>query len=266
MNFKKIGLALAVSAAAASANAAWESGSLNTPDTNGELVLTVWNKSTFTSFTQDLGVYTDEALGMTVGTSFALDTDGLAYVGGAGAASDLMWNVAGSNNNQADLFTTLDPKDYSFYLTQTATPTGTHAFATMGTFFNSMAVYENQLNTNGTFSATSNAADPTVLLSGQQDYAGADSRWGTTAAGLSGNFGVVDSATDANSSLYAFAFQPNANFTGGDTLQSAAQWSLDLTSGQLNYGSVAAVPVPAAVWMFASGLVGLAGIARRKKA
>lgn len=31
-------------------------------------------------------------------------------------------------------------------------------------------------------------------------------------------------------------------------------------------GDVSAVPVPAAVWLFGSGLIGLAGIARRKKA
>ena len=30
--------------------------------------------------------------------------------------------------------------------------------------------------------------------------------------------------------------------------------------------SVSAVPVPAAVWLFGSGLIGLAGFARRKKA
>jgi hypothetical protein len=33
-----------------------------------------------------------------------------------------------------------------------------------------------------------------------------------------------------------------------------------------SYGSVQVVPIPAAAWLFGSGLVGLAGIARRKKA
>ena len=33
-----------------------------------------------------------------------------------------------------------------------------------------------------------------------------------------------------------------------------------------NFGQTAVIPVPAAVWLFGSGLLGLVGIARRKKA
>lgn len=47
-----------------------------------------------------------------------------------------------------------------------------------------------------------------------------------------------------------------------------ATWTLDAT-GAANYvlaGEVAAVPVPAAVWMLGSGLIGLFGAARRRKA
>jgi len=36
-------------------------------------------------------------------------------------------------------------------------------------------------------------------------------------------------------------------------------------TGSITQGAPAAVPVPAAVWLFGSGLVGLAGIARRRK-
>lgn len=50
-------------------------------------------------------------------------------------------------------------------------------------------------------------------------------------------------------------------------------WGHDTTSynsftaytGALEIASVSAVPVPAAVWLFSSGLLGLAGIARRKQ-
>jgi len=41
-------------------------------------------------------------------------------------------------------------------------------------------------------------------------------------------------------------------------------WRLD-ADGTLSYG-VSAVPVPAAVWLFGSGLIGLVGVARRRKA
>jgi hypothetical protein len=36
-------------------------------------------------------------------------------------------------------------------------------------------------------------------------------------------------------------------------------------SGRFYFGDVAAVPVPAAAWLMGSGLIGLAGITRRKK-
>jgi len=38
-----------------------------------------------------------------------------------------------------------------------------------------------------------------------------------------------------------------------------------ITSFQFEYENVAAVPVPAAVWLFGSGLIGLVGVARRKQ-
>lgn len=42
-------------------------------------------------------------------------------------------------------------------------------------------------------------------------------------------------------------------------------FSLDFSNATV-VDSPAAVPVPAAVWLFGSGLVGLAGVARRRKA
>jgi hypothetical protein len=49
------------------------------------------------------------------------------------------------------------------------------------------------------------------------------------------------------------------------TAFSNAEWMVNPTSGTVSYvGQVSAVPVPAAVWLFGSGLVGLVSIARRR--
>lgn len=45
----------------------------------------------------------------------------------------------------------------------------------------------------------------------------------------------------------------------------AGLYSLDINMTQNVASTVSAVPVPAAVWLFGSGLIGLAGIARRKQ-
>jgi hypothetical protein len=48
------------------------------------------------------------------------------------------------------------------------------------------------------------------------------------------------------------------------TTEAAGRWAFDGTN--LTYGAVSAVPVPAAIWLFGSGLIGLVGVARRKTA
>lgn len=64
------------------------------------------------------------------------------------------------------------------------------------------------------------------------------------------------------------------SFNTGDPLTTVDQaaftdgkFMIDTGTGTVSYvGAVSAVPVPAAVWLFGSGLLGLIGIGRRKKA
>lgn len=50
------------------------------------------------------------------------------------------------------------------------------------------------------------------------------------------------------------------------TTYSNGRWLVDPTLGKVSYvGTVSAVPVPAAVWLFGSGLLGLVGVSRRRK-
>ena len=52
---------------------------------------------------------------------------------------------------------------------------------------------------------------------------------------------------------------------GGSSTVSTTGASLNLGSYLVREASISAVPVPAAVWLFGSGLLGLIGVARRKK-
>ena len=67
----------------------------------------------------------------------------------------------------------------------------------------------------------------------------------------------------ADASLYAMidngTFSIDTN-TGSATMLSGI--GVSLKGGDLAYG---VVPIPSAVWLFGSGLIGLVGLARRKK-
>lgn len=66
-----------------------------------------------------------------------------------------------------------------------------------------------------------------------------------------------DSQTNVSGNTFVLAFEGihSVKFTGSGTI------ALD----DLTFNPVTAIPVPAAVWLFASGLLGLIGVARRKK-
>lgn len=67
-----------------------------------------------------------------------------------------------------------------------------------------------------------------------------------------------------NSSV-VFKASMNDTFGAGFSTADLGSWMLS-SNGELTYGQpVSAVPVPAAVWLFGSGLVGLVGIGRRRK-
>jgi len=52
--------------------------------------------------------------------------------------------------------------------------------------------------------------------------------------------------------------------SGNDYQSTGVTWSLSASNATAYSMTVTAVPVPAAVWLFGSGLIGLIGIARRK--
>ena len=123
-------------------------------------------------------------------------------------------------------------------------------------------IYNLSTNNNAFLSESNSYADPSGSItgfigSGAWGYTlGSTAAWGpgfnNSLTGLNGgmkmSFAAIDLPTDGVSM---------STFAG--------TWSVNAANGTLNY-TVSAVPVPAAVWLFGSGLLGLVGISRRKKA
>ncbi|MCW8910327.1 MAG: VPLPA-CTERM sorting domain-containing protein [Gammaproteobacteria bacterium] len=78
----------------------------------------------------------------------------------------------------------------------------------------------------------------------------------------------ISPLSSQNNTLVRSSSIISGDIIGSDSFDPASEWvsfGLDDFS-QLGSHSVSAVPVPAAVWLFGSGLIGLVGFARRKKA
>jgi len=89
--------------------------------------------------------------------------------------------------------------------------------------------------------------------------------FGTTTdiSNLGGNSGQVATAGLGTVKLYAASA---ADQSGGTTATVTPVMQATLSASGLSFSSIAAVPVPAAVWLLGSGLLGLAGVSRRKRA
>ncbi len=179
----------------------------------------------------------------------------LLATGAANAATITSFDVVGDFNMGQPVSSTDGMNDWSGII-----PAGTAADGTV--------IIDNAFNFNNAFGMVD------IIYMGSFGSIGGNDDGGVFTLDLSG-FGVDYNGTDIAQGPNAGTLVTSAD-TGAQTF--SASWQSTIVGGPFdgNVGywemsgsyttATSEVPVPAAVWLFGSGLVGLAGIARRRKA
>ncbi len=288
---KVLGLAVAM-AAASQANAAIDLPTSDVANTGGsELVLVVYDDVSKTTYTRDLGI-DYRAFNASNAYSFAADAR-LSSLFGSTLNSSLIWGVWASDAVDTGLLDATglpvpgaaNTWGSSFMTTSTAEIVGLSAIngGDVADANSGFVNFVNATNTlvNGTHSAQDGSSTAVV---GQNANS---ANFGQTLRNNWANNFPASSATEVGNNAYFVMAQgvyheesvdfdedgvpdlvdylndlsENAVYT-----QFAGLWNLS-ANGTLTWASATTeVPVPAAAWLFASGLAGLAGVARRRKA
>jgi len=264
---KKSLLALAVSLAAASgANAAWYTGI--DPALimgNGEAVLSIYDPVTQNSYTQDLGVTFNQIRAGYNGT-VNLDPTYLAVF--AGNYSNVQFNVmvASNRNYTDDTYSQEALTDAGAIYTMTPgqvpwlTGVGQDNYSALGTILNQFPVYASGVG----FDANEAENPGYSVAAGGQGYAG-----GFWVQYIEET--MNRDTSDVNGStleLWLKGYTQNDGYGPSlDLMLGTVTMNLSGSTGSLTFASAAPeVPVPAAAWLMGSALVGLGGIARRRRA
>ena len=246
MKFTLIAAAAAL-AVAGTANAAINPGSDMAE--GGEMILSVWDSASSTSYTLDLGLITrDFDENGTYVYELNADQNWMEFATGA---ESMTWDVVASD--RASGMPSVNGIMTTAKVGTDATVTGVQ-HGLYNTLQSNIEQYAQALNG----LSTDYAADDSYFLAGAA-YAGSTGTWGSFA----GNVGFATGSYGESLEFWSLTTEvipgrrpsPTAEHT-----KLAGTWTL--ADNKLVY---TAVPVPAAVWLFGSSLIGLVGVARRRK-
>lgn len=268
---KLLAVALAT-AAAQSAFANWDTGFDTSGNSyaggNGELLLTLWDPITKTSYVQDTGIRFNDLLsgGAFSNLTITLDSNSLSVFGGS--YDNVRWNLVAGSGHYTNA-------DYSAY------DTAQFGLIASGKSNSIPAITDGQsqidyvlgiaylLNSyKATIGAQSSTVENEIIteVNGGPKYAGGGIWSANFVPYLPGGMGV-NAANGETTNLWVFGFADNDAENPLTAILGSATLNLAGGSGSLvlNAPDAPAVPVPAAAWFLASGLAGLAGVARSRR-
>ena len=254
---------------------------------NGEMFLSAYDAAANKSYTRDLGITINDFLnaGTTApvaGSTYTFDpaatpstapgnvaTPGYKLTFGADSLLQSFMGAAGSGALNSGIIWGIGAADSNGvhrYLTTTnasATTLGSLNGGQLRTFRN-VDVYlgaANALGTNFTGTNGSNTATPAdgaayFPTSFGTNWVGSANFDSTAAIGQNLNFFMLNTVGTGSTTPITVTEYKNASGN--------AVWNL-ASNGTLTYSAPSAVPVPAAVWLLGSGLIGMVGVARRRK-
>ncbi len=246
------------------------------PNTNSsDLILIVENLSTNATYALDTGISINSLFptaSIVKGTSLGTSIPGITQTINASPA---LQSFLASNPASGDGWT-LEAGQYNGGGVNNSTNSNSNAVgaakmiftsnlgtannAVVSTFvLSNLVAFQNGINTDLTTGGVLNALTTSKETTGSGLYP-------TAAQQKYGLIGAPDTSTLGSTAQQLFAFTGSAS-SGALTsyILGSATLGTDGTL-QLTSGGTSAVPLPAAVWLFGSGLMGLVGVSRRRKA
>jgi hypothetical protein len=250
---------------------------LGVPNTNSSnLILVVENLTTQATYALDTGIAINTVLptanvvkGTILGTTMPQISQTIAPSAALTAflasnpASGDSWTLEGGQYNGAgvNLSTNANSNAVGAAKMIFASAIGTTNNGVVANFnLGNLTTFENGINTDITTGGVLNPLTTAAETSGTGLYgANAQTKYSLIGASDMGAVGVTNAIQLFGFTGNAVAGTLNSYILGSATL--AADGTL-----AINPGSPAPVPLPAAVWLFGSGLMGLVGVSRRRKA
>jgi len=195
--------------------------------------------------------------------------------------SDLLWDVGVEGIYEPDSSITTSGDGFAIANTTSSIDFLDYIFLGIGQSVSQTVISEGETTNNGTASSSAshgvyfqnigNSSDQTLRYSFDYSIIAAAEATGDEALASASvsitDFGGVNILAEANAdSIFGPIFDDQGT-SGSFIIEVGAggftQMFADISS---NGSAVSVIPVPAAAWLFGSGLIGLIGIARRKKA